>query len=150
MDRDGEEAHQGNRSWAQQFEEGGRSVACKWCSGIVVLSVGGSHLCLCYLHLAMAMARLLAACVKWVAAKLTAPQQAEVDTVLRLHKTGSRVGGKQTPDGEEGYRLFHSWEVLGKALGSPPEVNAAAVGCVTYYVTCMPPSSPPCCPSVGR
>ena len=61
-------------------------------------------------------------------AHLSREGQAEVDTILRLHKAGLRVGGKQTPDGEEGYSLFHCWGDLGPVLGTAADVDAGISG----------------------
>ena len=139
---------EGNRAWAQEFNEGGRSRDCRGCTGVVVLRVCGSHICLCCLHLCMAMSRLLVAFVKWAAGSLTSRQQAEVDVILRREKTGLRVKGSQTPDGEEGYRLLHCWEDLGVALGTSAEVDEAVLGMRDLlrdlYVTFLPPVLPKC------
>ena len=79
---------------------------------------------------------------------MTSDQRAEVDAVLRLKKTGLKVRGKHTPDGEEGYRLFHSWEVLRVALGTRPKVDAAVIGMHDLlrdlHVTFLPPVLPKC------
>ena len=138
-----------NKQWARDFQEGGKgSVECKGCTGVVVLSVGGSNICLCCLHLSMGMGRLLKDFVKGRARRLTPPEQQEVNRILRAGKTGLRVQGSQTPDGEEGYRLFQVWPQLVPVLGCTVAEDAAITGMRNLlrdlYVTFLPTVLPKC------
>ena len=138
-----------NKQWARDFQEGGKgSVECKGCTGVVVLSVGGSNICLCCLHLSMGMGRLLKDFVKGRARRLTPPEQQEVNRILRAGKTGLRVQGSQTPDGEEGYRLFQVWPQLVPVLGCTAAEDAAITGMRNLlrdlYVTFLPTVLPKC------
>lgn len=75
---------------------------------------------MCILHCLMAIGRLLAQFIQDRAQVLGRETTAHVQDLLTEGKTGLRLGGTLTPDGEETTRLFGIWPQVGVALGLCP------------------------------
>ena len=111
-----------------RFLDGGTSLSCAGCSTEPLLRVEVTHICLCILHLCMAMGRLLAEFTQTTAAALAVEERRSVRSILQKHKTGLSLTGSTAIDGEETQRLFGAWDELKGALGTEASVNTAVQG----------------------
>ena len=114
--------------WDNFFVHNWGSLLCAGYSTEAILLIEVTHICLCILHLCMAMGRLLAEFTQSAAAALPVAQRGSVRDVLLKHKAGLALTGSTAIDGEETHRLFAAWEELHQVLHTTEEEYRAIKG----------------------